>query len=83
MATLTITQARDTLADLVNRAGYAGERTVISRHGRPAAAIVSAEDVMILEAIENEIDIKAVRKALADPANARGVPLAEVIARLG
>jgi prevent-host-death family protein len=80
---LTITQARDSLADVVGRAHYAGERTVISRNGHPVAAIVSTEDLALLEAIENEIDVAEVRKALNDPANARRIARDEVRARLG
>jgi prevent-host-death family protein len=40
-----VTQARAEFAELINRAAYAQERTVITRHGRPIAALVSAADL--------------------------------------
>jgi len=44
-----LTQARAELADLVNKVAYGGERVVLTRHGKPLAAIVSADDFAILE----------------------------------
>jgi prevent-host-death family protein len=44
-----LTQARAELADLVNKVAYGGERVVLTRHGKPLAAIVSAGDFAILE----------------------------------
>jgi len=42
---IPVTQARAELAELVNRVVYGGERVVLTRHGRPVAAIVSAADL--------------------------------------
>jgi prevent-host-death family protein len=44
-----VTRARADLSDLVNRVAYGGERIALTRHGRPVAAIVSAEDLRRLE----------------------------------
>ena len=41
--------ARDVLGDLINRALYGSERFILTRHGKPAAAIVSIEDLNRLE----------------------------------
>jgi prevent-host-death family protein len=46
---IPVTQARDELADLVNRAAYGHERIVLTRHGRPVAALVSHADLAALE----------------------------------
>lgn len=51
-ADLGITHVRDHLADIVNKAAYAGTVTYISRHGRRLAAIVPAEDALRLEQAE-------------------------------
>jgi prevent-host-death family protein len=45
MEEVPVTQARAELSDLVNRVVYAGERIVLTRHGRAVAAIVSAADL--------------------------------------
>ena len=62
----TTTKARSNFADLVNRATYGKERVLINRRGKPVAAIVPLEDVELLEKIEDEIDIKLAREALAE-----------------
>jgi prevent-host-death family protein len=41
---VSVSEAGDRLGDLVNRAWYLGERTVILRRGEPAAAIVPMSD---------------------------------------
>lgn len=66
MADFTISRAREQLADLVNRAAYAKERVGLTRHGRRIAAIVSIEDLALLERLEDRIDLDAARKALAE-----------------
>ncbi|GGZ55720.1 antitoxin [Streptomyces inusitatus] len=47
---IPVTQARAELADLINRVVYGGERVVVTRHGKPLVALVSAEDLERLEA---------------------------------
>lgn len=47
-----VTQARAEFAELINRAAYGQERTVITRHGRPIAALVSAADLERLAALD-------------------------------
>jgi prevent-host-death family protein len=42
-------QARVHLGDLLNKAQYLGERTTISRFGKPIAALVSLADLRRLE----------------------------------
>ena len=67
---VSITSAREDFAELVNRVAYGHERIVLARHGRDIVAIVPAEDVALLELIENEVDLSAARAAISDPANA-------------
>jgi prevent-host-death family protein len=54
MEEVPVTQARAELSDLVNRVVYAGERIVLTRHGRAVAAIVSAADLDRLTADADE-----------------------------
>ncbi|MBB1252967.1 type II toxin-antitoxin system Phd/YefM family antitoxin [Streptomyces alkaliterrae] len=46
---IPVTQARAELADLINRVVYGGERVVVTRHGKPLVALVSAADLDALE----------------------------------
>jgi prevent-host-death family protein len=58
--------ARKRFSDVVNRASYAKERVVLTRYGHTLAAIVPAEDLDLLEAMEDRIDADDARKVLAD-----------------
>ncbi|MCF1511151.1 type II toxin-antitoxin system Phd/YefM family antitoxin [Streptomyces glomeratus] len=49
---IPVTQARAELADLINRVVYGGERVVVTRHGKPLAALVSAADLERLAALD-------------------------------
>ena len=81
-ATVTVTEARDDFAELVNRVAYAHERVRVVRRGRELAAIVPMADIELLEALEDEIDLAAAREALSDPGNATPIPWEEGRARL-
>jgi prevent-host-death family protein len=61
---ISILQVRAKLADTLNRVAYQGERAVLTRHGKGVAALVSMDDLALLERLEDESDAKAVRKAL-------------------
>jgi prevent-host-death family protein len=66
MATTTISDAPRDFADLCNRVAYGGERIIIERHGIARVALVPAEDVELLEALEDKLDLKAALQALQE-----------------
>ena len=49
---IPVTQARADFAELVNRVVYGNERIVVTRHGRPLVALVSAADLDRLNALD-------------------------------
>lgn len=67
MATVSSTTLRITISDLLDRVVHHGERIVVERYGKPVAALVNPEDLRLLEAIENRMDLEAARKALEEP----------------
>ena len=67
MTKVTATTLRSAFADTINRVAYQGERIALERHGKTVAALVSAEDLELLEALENRMDLAAARKALKEP----------------
>lgn len=75
---VSVSEAREEFAELVNRAAYGHERVLVSRRGRPIAAIVPIEDVQFLERYEDEMDLKLALEALADPENAVTIPWEDV-----
>ena len=46
---IPVTQARDELADLINRVAYRHERIILTRHSKPVACLVPPEDLERLE----------------------------------
>lgn len=81
MTKMSVTAARDHLAELVRRVEVSRERVVLTRHGRDVAALVSAEDLELLELLEDRADLEAVREALAESSDR--VPYAKLRADLG
>lgn len=48
MVQIPADEARQSLGDLIDRAGFLGERILITRHGKPVVALVSISDVQRL-----------------------------------
>jgi prevent-host-death family protein len=67
MKKLSASAAREKFSDMVNRAAYGRERIVVHRRKKPVAAVVPIEDLELLERLEDEIDVRAARKALKEP----------------
>jgi prevent-host-death family protein len=66
MTTLSIAEARNNLAEAINRVSYGGERVLFARRGKPVAALVSAADLVLLQQIEDADDIRAAGKVLRE-----------------
>jgi prevent-host-death family protein len=79
---VSVSEARQDFAELVNRAAYGGERVLVSRHGKPIAAIVPIADVAFIERMEDDLDLQDALAALADPENAVTYPLEQVESEL-
>jgi len=66
MTSLTLTQARLQLGELVNCVAHEGDRIVIRRNGKPRAVLISIEDAALLKVLEDKADIAAAKKALKE-----------------
>ncbi|KAB7845650.1 type II toxin-antitoxin system Phd/YefM family antitoxin [Streptomyces mobaraensis] len=62
---IPVTQARAELAELINRVVYGGERVVVTRHGKPLVALVSAADLERLE--QRAAEAEAVERPADEP----------------
>lgn len=82
MEHVSVEEARLRLDALVERAGETGERIIVTRDGRPVAAIVHFEDAEYLQGKEDRFDREAADAALAEVAREGTVPWEEVEARL-
>jgi len=81
--TLNSTDAREQLADVLNRVAYAGDRVRIARRGKVVAAVVPIGDLEMIERIENEIDIREAEKALREAKKKGTIPLDIIREELG
>ncbi|MFF4749747.1 type II toxin-antitoxin system Phd/YefM family antitoxin [Streptomyces sp. NPDC002514] len=70
---IPVTQARAELADLINRVVYGGERVVVTRHGKPLVALVSAADLERLEELPEPADDQVV-SSVSSVREAGGAP---------
>lgn len=85
MTRATLSEARQNLPELANRAGYKGERIVLERRGKPVAVLISVEDLELLERLEDMADYReAIRIELDARANGETpISLDEAKRRLG
>ncbi|MDJ0762989.1 MAG: type II toxin-antitoxin system prevent-host-death family antitoxin [Myxococcota bacterium] len=83
MVRLNASEVRQEFADVINRAAYRGERIVLHRRGRDVAAIISIEDLVLLERLEDEEDLKAAKAALKEAEKKGTKPLSVLIDELG
>ena len=70
MTRVSVADARKDLADIINRAAYQRERTVITRRDADVAAVVSIEELQLLDALiaryEDETDVADARETLLE-----------------
>lgn len=78
MATTTTTEFRTHISDYLGRAQYGGERITVTQHGQPVAALISIQDLELLRAIEDRMDIAAADAALREAAEVGFVPLSDL-----
>ena len=64
MRAVRVTELRERLSEVTGKVKYGHERITVLNHGKPACVIVSLEDLELLEAIEEHIDIEEANKAL-------------------
>jgi len=65
MKTITVTRLRSAVAETVSEVQFRGERVVLERHGKAVAAVVSIEDLDLLEELEDRILAEAADRAEA------------------
>jgi prevent-host-death family protein len=64
MTKVSMTQARRDFTDIAQRVMYGDERICIQKNNKVAFALVPVEDVEILEALEDQIDVRAAKAAI-------------------
>lgn len=83
METLNTSDARERLAEVLNRVAFAKDRVRITRRGREIAAVVPIEDLELIERLEDMIDLHEAEKALAEAGKEGTIPLETFREELG
>ena len=83
--TLPTADAPGRFAEILKRAAEDKERVVLTRAGRPVAALVPIEDLEWLEAVEDRLDAEDYRAAKEEfeRDGRKTIPLDEVVRKLG
>jgi prevent-host-death family protein len=82
---LSCAEAQAHFDDLLKRAAKHKERVVLTRRGKPVAAVVPIEDLKFLEAIEDHLDADEFQRAKEEfeRSGEPSIPLEQVIRKLG
>jgi prevent-host-death family protein len=87
MTRLNVSKAREEFPDVINRAAYGKERTIVSRRGKDLAAVISIDDLRLLERLAKKEmdrqDIADARAALKEAEEKGTIPLRELMRILG
>ena len=83
MTSVSTVEARERFSEVVNRAAFGQERIVLTRRGKALAAVVPIEDLKWMEELEDQMDIEAARKSLAEAREKGTIPWEDIKAELG
>ena len=64
---ITTADARKKFSNIINRVAFGNESFVLTRRGEPVAALVSMEELKLLQELEDQIDIEDAWKAKNEP----------------
>ena len=64
---ISTADARKNFADIVNKVAYGKESIILTRRGQDVVALVSIDELELLQQIEDYIDLEDAKKALQDP----------------
>jgi prevent-host-death family protein len=59
-------EARNKFSNIINRVAFGKERVILTRRGEEMVALIPAEDIRLLEYIEDQMDLEDARAALKE-----------------
>ena len=83
MGQVSTVDARSQLSEIINRAAFGKERLILTRRGKELVAVVPIEDVKLLEALEDRIDLEEARAALLEAKKKGAVSWSKIKKDLG
>jgi prevent-host-death family protein len=83
MKQVSTVDARAQFSEIINRAAFGKERVTLTRRGKEIVAVVPIEDMKLLEALEDKIDLEEAWAALAEAKKKGTVTWEKVKTELG
>jgi len=83
MSEISVAYAREHFEEYVSKVAYTKDRVVVTKHGKKVAAVIPYEDLEWLEKMEDEIDLREAKKALAEVKKKGTIPWEKVKKDLG
>ena len=83
MTSLPLQEASENFPDLVRRVSQEKERLLVTGDGEQLVAIIPIEDLELVEALEDRIDIREARAALREAEEKGTLPLDDFLKELG
>ena len=80
---VTLREARQNFSDVINRAAYGKERVILTRRGKPFAAVVPMDDIELLETLEDKVDLEDALEALKEAEEKGTITLEDLERELG
>lgn len=75
MTRLASGRVRQEFSETINRVAYGRERIILHRRGKSLAALIPIEDLRLLEALEDRLDIEEAERILAEARVKREKPI--------
>ncbi len=80
---VSLQKAKQNGHDIMNRVAMGKDSFVLTKSGKPAVLVVPMNDKGLLEAIENYIDMQAIKKSLQKKEHKRAIPFDALVKKLG
>ena len=64
---ITTADARQKFSDIINRVAFGDDSFVLTRRGKPIAALVSIKELELLQELQDKIDIEDAWEAKNEP----------------
>ncbi len=75
MTRLASGKVRQEFSETINRVAYGRERIILHRRGKSLAALIPVEDLALLEALEDRLDVEDSERVLAHAKAKREKPI--------
>ena len=83
MAAITTVSARNEFSSVLNRAAFGKERVILHRRGKAIAAVIPMDDLLLLQALEDKLDIAEALASRKEAAKKGTKSLKQLRAELG